>query len=194
MPGRVGILGGTFDPPHVGHLVVAQDAIDALELDLLLVVPAARPPHRDAVLDAATRYDLARQAFEGDARIRVSDVELERSGPSWTVDTLEWAARELRPDALFLIVGADQLQAFGEWKEPERILGLAQLAVMTRPGEEVADSEVPHEVIEVTRVDLSSTRIRRRLEQGRSIRYMVPERLRPQVEQAWTALSTPSGV
>jgi nicotinate-nucleotide adenylyltransferase len=192
--GRVGILGGTFDPPHVGHLVVAQDAIDALELDLLLVVPAARPPHRDAVLDAATRYDLARRAFEGDPRIRVSDVELERSGPSWTVDTLEWATRELSPDALYLIVGADQLRAFGEWKEPERILRLARLAVMTRPGEEVAGTDVPHEMIEVTRVDLSSTRVRRRLEQGRSIRYMVPERLRPQVERAWTALSTPSGV
>ncbi|MCL7971028.1 MAG: nicotinate-nucleotide adenylyltransferase [marine benthic group bacterium] len=194
MSGRVGILGGTFDPPHVGHLVVAQDAIDALELDLLLVVPAARPPHRDAVLDAATRYDLARRAFEGDPRIRVSDVELERSGPSWTVDTLEWAKRELRPDGLYLIVGADQLRAFGEWKEPERILRLARLAVMTRPGEEVAGTDVPHEMIEVTRVDLSSTRVRRRLEQGRSIRYMVPERLRPQVERAWTALSTPSGV
>jgi nicotinate-nucleotide adenylyltransferase len=192
--GRVGILGGTFDPPHVGHLVVAQDAIDALELDLLLVVPAARPPHRDAVLDAATRYDLARRAFEGDPRIRVSDVELERSGPSWTVDTLEWAKRELRPDGLYLIVGADQLRAFGEWKEPERILRLARLAVMTRPGEEVAGTDVPHEMIEVTRVDLSSTRIRSRLEQGRSIRYMVPERLRPQVERAWTALRTPSGV
>ncbi len=192
MPGRIGILGGTFDPPHVGHLVVAQDVIDRLELDRLLVVPAARPPHREAVLDAVTRYELARKAFEGDDRIEVSDVELNRNGPSWTVDTLEWARREVRPDVLYLVVGADQLRAFGEWKEPERILGLARLAVMTRPGEEIGRTEVPHEIIEVTRVDLSSTRIRQRLEEGRSIRYMVPERLRPQVERAWSARSTAS--
>lgn len=192
MPGGIGVFGGTFDPPHVGHLVVAQDVLEHLELDRLVVVPAARPPHREAVLDPDTRLELVRHAFEGDDRIHVSDVELRREGPSWTVDTLEWARRELRPDALFLIVGADQLRSFAGWREPERILRLARLAVMTRPGEELLGSDVPHEIIEVTRVDLSSTQIRGRLEEGRSIRYMVPERIRPQVERAWSAHSTQS--
>ena len=192
MAGRVGILGGTFDPPHIGHLVVTQDALERLELDRLVVVPAGRPPHREAVLDADTRWELVRRAFESDPRIQVSDIELRREGPSWTVDTLEWAHQELSPEELFLIVGADQLRSFRGWKEPERILSLARLAVMTRPGEEFEETDVPHEVVEVTRVDLSSTRIRRRLEEGRSIRYMVPERLRPQVEQAWSVRRTQS--
>ena len=192
MPGRVGIFGGTFDPPHIGHLVVTQDVLESLELDRLVVVPAGRPPHREAVLDPDTRWELVCRAFEGDDRIRVSDVELRRKGPSWTVDTLEWAHEELNPETLFLIVGADQLQAFRGWKAPERILSLARLAVMTRPGEAFEGTDVPHEVIEVTSVDLSSTRIRLRLEEGRSIRYMVPERLRPQVERAWSARRTQS--
>jgi nicotinate-nucleotide adenylyltransferase len=98
----------------------------------------------------------------------------------------------MNPEALFLIVGADQLRSFLEWREPERILRLARLAVMTRPGEDLNETDVPHEVIEVTRVDLSSTQVRRRLEEGRSIRYMVPERLRPAVERAWSARRTQS--
>lgn len=190
MSGRIGILGGTFDPPHIGHLVVAQDALESLELDRLIVVPAGRPPHREALLDAETRLALVRLAFEGDDRFQVSDVEVEREGPSWTVDTLEWARLELDPDVLYLIVGADQLRSFRGWRQPERILRLARLAVMTRPGEELKGADVPHEVIEVTRVDLSSTRIRRRLEEGMSIRYTVPERLRPEVERAWSARRT----
>ena len=192
MPGRVGIFGGTFDPPHIGHLVLTQDALVRLELYRLDGGPAGRPPHREAALDPDTRWELVCRAFEGDDRIQVSDVELRREGPSWTVDTLEWAHEELNPEALFLIVGADQLRAFRRWKAPERILSLARLAVMTRPGEAFEGTDVPHEVIEVTRVDLSSTRIRRRLEEGRSIRYMVPERLRPQVERAWSARRTQS--
>lgn len=191
MPGRIGMLGGTFDPPHIGHLVVAQDVLERLALDRLLVVPAGRPPHREAVLDAETRLELTRLAFGGDDRIEVVDAEVEREGLSWTVSTLEWAHRELEPDTLFLIVGADQLRTFRDWREPERILELARLAVMTRPGEEPTDSDVPHELIEVTRVDLSSTQIRERLDAGMSIRYMVPERLRPAVERAWTARRTP---
>ncbi len=190
MSGRIGILGGTFDPPHIGHLVVAQDALESLELDRMIVVPAGRPPHREALLDAATRLALVRLAFEGDDRVQVSDIEVEREGPSWTVDTLEWVRRELDPEVLYLIVGADQLRSFRGWREPERILQLARLAVMTRPGEELKGTDVPHEVVEVTRVDLSSTRIRRRLEEGMSIRYTVPERLRPEVERAWSARRT----
>jgi len=187
VPRRIGLLGGTFDPPHVGHLVVAQDALERLDLDRLIVVPAARPPHREAVLDAETRFGLTRDAFADDSRIEVSDVELRRGGPSWTVDTVEWVHRELAPEVLYLIVGADQLRIFREWREPERILELARLAVMTRPGEEIVDTDVPYERVDVTRVDLSSTRIRSRLDEGRSVRYLVPERVRGWIEQAWAA-------
>lgn len=182
---RLGVFGGTFDPPHIGHRVVAQDVIEGLRLDRLLVVPAGRPPHREGVLDPESRLGLARTAFAGDDRIRVIDVEVRRPGPSYTVDTLEWVRAEYSPDELYLVIGADQLTAFGEWKNPERILELARLVVMARSGEVRTEAEIPHEWIEVTRVDLSSTRIRRRLEEGRSIRYMVPESIRPAVERAW---------
>lgn len=192
MPGRIGIFGGTFDPPHIGHLVVAQDVWERLELDRLIVIPAGHPPHREAVLGAEERLALVRRAFDDDDRIQVSDIEVRRNGPSWTVDTLEWARREMNPDTLFLIVGADQLRSFHGWKEPERILSLARLAVMTRPGEEMGETDVPCDVVEVTRVELSSTRIRKRLEEGESIRYMVPECLRRDVEQAWSARRTQS--
>ncbi len=192
MSGRIGLLGGTFDPPHVGHLVVAQDVLELLKLDRLLVVPAARPPHREAVLDASTRFDLVRDAFGGDPRIEVSDVELHRAGPSWTVDTVEWVHERMAPSTLYLIIGADQLGVFGNWRDPARILELARLAVMTRPGEDLADTDVPYERVDVTRVDLSSTRIRRRLAAGQSVRYMVPERLRERIEQAWVAFEATS--
>lgn len=187
MPGRIGLLGGTFDPPHVGHLIVARDVLESLALDRLIVVPAARPPHREAVLDAETRLDLVREAFQDDPRIEVSDVELCRPGPSWTVDTLEWARREFAPDVLYLIVGADQLRVFGEWREPDRILELARLAVMTRPGEDTGEAEFACDRVDVTRVDLSSTQVRSLLDAGRSVRYLVPERLRERIEQAWAA-------
>ncbi|MDP2469839.1 MAG: nicotinate-nucleotide adenylyltransferase [Candidatus Palauibacterales bacterium] len=190
VPLRLGIFGGTFDPPHIGHLVVAQDALESLTLDRLLVIPAGRPPHRAAAFAEAERLEFARLAFAGDERIEVSDVEVRREGPSWTVDTLEWARTELKPSELFLIVGADQLGTLGGWREPERILRLARLAVMTRNGETLAETEYPYEMIEVTRVDLSSTQVRKRLREGRSIRYMVPEHVRPAVERAWSARST----
>jgi nicotinate-nucleotide adenylyltransferase len=173
--------------------VVAQDALERLGLDRLIIVPAARPPHRDPVLDAGTRFDLVRDAFGDDPRIEVSDVELRRAGPSWTVDTVECVHAERAPDILFLIVGADQLRAFGKWRRPDRILELARLAVMTRPDEEVVRTDVPYESVEVTRVDLSSTRIRRRLEEGRSVRYLVPEPLRERIQQAWAAREAARG-
>lgn len=185
MPGRLGVFGGTFDPPHIGHLVVAQDVAERLALDPLLVVPAGRPPHREPVFEPDTRLALTRAAFAGDDRIRVLDVEVGREGPSWTVETLQWVREEFKPDDLYLIVGADQLASFERWREPERILELARLAVMARPGEERARTGIRHEWIEVTRVDLSSTLVRRRLEQGLPIRYMVPEAIRPAIERAW---------
>lgn len=189
MSGRLGVLGGTFDPPHLGHLVVAQDVIEALELDRLLVVPAGDPPHREAVLPARLRLELVRTAFRGDGRVEVSDLELRRDGPSYTVDTLEELDRADSPDELWCVIGVDQLRELHEWHEPERLGRVARLAVMSRAGERPAPDDTPLEVtfrtVEVTRVDLSSTRIRERLRQGRTVRYLVPERIRERLERAW---------
>lgn len=189
MADRLGMLGGTFDPLHIGHLVVAQDVVEALELDRLLVVPSARPPHRDAVLPAPLRLELTREAFEGDPRVQVSDLELRREGPSYTVDTLEEIRRRRSPATLFCVIGADQLRELGSWHEPERIPRLAELAVMSRGGELPAEAEdgaeVPFRPVPVTRVDLSGSRLRERLAAGRTVRYLVPEAIRSRVEEAW---------
>jgi len=184
---RIGVFGGAFDPPHIGHLVVAQDLIELLDLDLLLIVPSARPPHREAVLPAEERLLLARIAFGDDPRIEVSDIELRRPGPSWTADTLEEIQKLWEPGKLLLVIGADQYRSFDSWRDPERILEQAELAVMPRDGElPRMDPRYPFVAAPVTRVDVSSTRVRDRLSAGRSVRYLVPGSIRERLEEIWS--------
>jgi nicotinate-nucleotide adenylyltransferase len=172
-----GIFGGTFDPPHVGHLIVAQDAALALGLDRILFIPAAQPPHKlDAVVSpAGLRARMLQLAVEGDDRFATDTLELERSGPSYTVDTI----RELRarhPETEWtLLVGVDQYREFGSWRGPDEIRLMARIGVLNRGGEAAAvaggrgDVEVP-----VTRIDISSTLVRARVAEGLPVRYLVP--------------------
>lgn len=184
---RLGVLGGTFDPIHVGHRIVAQDVVEALDLDRMLVVPSARPPHRDAALGPERRLRITREAFRGDPRMEVSDMELRRSGPSYTVDTLEGLRESRSPSELYCVIGADQLAEFASWRRPGRIVELAELVVMRRNGlAPPHDGRFPYRSVDVTRVDLSATEIRERLAEGRSIRYLVPGAIHEAVERAWT--------
>lgn len=184
--GGVGVLGGTFDPPHVGHRIVALDVREALGLDRLIIVPAARPPHRSPVLPGAVRLALTRNVFAADRAIEVSAIDFEREGPSYMVDTLE-QIRDSGPGVpLWLVIGMDQYEAFESWHRPDRILELAQLAVMRRGGRSgTPNARFPFRPIEVTRVDVSGTRIRQRLSKGQGIRYLVPEAIRADVRSAW---------
>lgn len=188
-PRRVGVLGGTFDPPHIGHSVVAQDVFENLELDLLLIVPAADPPHREFVLPASVRFGLVETVFRGDPRMEVSDLELGREGPSYTVETLRQIRSRRDLEELFLVIGADQLEEFGSWHRPGEIVELATLVAVPRGDTAVSepDGEAPHPCrrLEVTRIDVSGTMIRRRLRAGRSVRYLVPEAIREGVVDAW---------
>ena len=184
--GGVGVFGGTFDPPHLGHLIVAQDVLEALGLDRLLLVPAGDPPHRDGPFaPAELRARMLEAAVAGTVGLEVSRLELERSGPSYTVDTLRELA--LPRDALHLVIGVDQLEALHTWKEPEELARLARLVVMAREGrdprEVVPRVDLEYEVVPVTRVDLSSTGIRRRIAEGRSVRYRLPEAVLKIVEE-----------
>lgn len=183
---RIGVFGGTFDPPHVGHRIVALDVVESLALDRLLIVPAARPPHRGAVLPGEVRLALAGRAFAGESRLEVSDIEFRRDGPSYTVDTLERIAAAHSGDRLFLVLGSDQYEGLSDWRRPERIVELAGLAVMRRAGGSILpDERFPFQPVDVTRVDLSSTEIRRRLAAGRSVRYLVPDVILEDVKRAW---------
>lgn len=188
---RLAVLGGTFDPPHIGHAIVAQDLVEELELDRLLLIPAADPPHRTAVLPAHVRLELVTRLFADTPEIEVSDLELQRPGPSYTVDTLGEIRRLRAPGKLYCVIGADQLKVIDTWHEYRRLPDLADIAVMRRYGEE---PELPHAAdriayitVNVSRVDVSASRIRARLREGRPIRYLVPESIRAEVERSWQA-------
>jgi len=181
---RLAIFGGTFDPPHVGHLIVAQDAIDALHLDRLVFVPASIPPHkRDvAVTPAATRLDMLHAAVAGNDMFRIDEIEIRRGGPSFTVDTLR-EYRERLPDVeLYLLIGTDQWAEFETWRDPGTIRQLSRVAVLAREGVAPAGA-ADVEMVPVTRVDISSTDIRRRVAAGRPIRYLVPEAVASIIER-----------
>jgi nicotinate-nucleotide adenylyltransferase len=132
---KIGLLGGTFDPFHFGHLAAADAAIDCAELDRVLFVPAAQPPHRPpAIASPHQRLEMCRLGIEGEPRFEVSDIELKREGPSYTVDTLEEMRREEPEDELILILGWDAAKLFSTWHEPEKVRELATIVVVARPG------------------------------------------------------------
>jgi nicotinate-nucleotide adenylyltransferase len=178
---RTGVFGGTFDPPHLGHLIVAQDVVEELGLDRLLLVPAAQPPHKSDVAPAPAelRARMVEAAVAGHPRLGASRIELGRGGPSYTVETLEAISRSSPGVELYLVIGADQLRAFATWRSPLEVVRLAQLVVMAREGVDpraaLPELDVEYRSVPVTRVDISSTEVRRRIAQGRSVRYWVPD-------------------
>jgi nicotinate-nucleotide adenylyltransferase len=182
---RLGVYGGSFDPPHLGHMVAASDACEALGLDRVLWIPTAEHPLKPALAaPAALRLEMVRAAIAGDARFEASDLELARAGPSYTVDTLGTLSERHPGAALFLLAGADLLDELPRWRDVAGVLRLATLAVLTRAGEALAAEAYPGAVgVEVTRVDVSATEVRRRAAAGRSIRYLVPEGVRRVVER-----------
>jgi nicotinate-nucleotide adenylyltransferase len=183
---ELGILGGTFNPPHVGHLVMVQEALDQLDLERVVLMPVAEPPHKEALADpgADVRLELCRLATAGTPHVGVCDLEIRRGGASYTVDTLR-ALHDREPEhALTFIVGGDMAYSLPSWREPEAVLGLARLAVAERDGlrrEDIAQRLEPlHSgdrvaFFDMPRIDLSSSAIRARVAAGRPIRYLVPE-------------------
>jgi nicotinate-nucleotide adenylyltransferase len=182
---RTGVLGGTFDPIHFGHLAAAEAAISCARLEQVILIPSAQPPHRpQAVAPAPQRLEMCRLATEGNKRFAVSDVELKREGPSYTADTLA-ELRGLYPgDELFLILGWDAARLFPTWRRPDEVRELASIVVVGRPG-----SDAPRETdlksvglggegvvlcLEPT-PDLSASEIRRAVAAGESIAGKVPE-------------------
>lgn len=190
---RLGLFGGTFDPPHVGHLLAATDALERLGLDRLVLVPAARQPlkARQESAAPADRLAMVRRLADGDPRLGVDAVEIERAGLSYTVDTLAAYATAQPGAELFFLVGADALDTFAQWREPARILALARLVVMARSngagegdlaaraaalaGQAGAGAGREPLVLPTRRVDVSSTEIRARVRAGLTIRGFVPD-------------------
>jgi nicotinate-nucleotide adenylyltransferase len=183
---RVGLLGGTFNPPHVGHLVCAQEAWHQLGLDRVVFIPVYEPPHKQAERDPGVehRVELCRRAVAGDDRFSVSRVEADVPGPSFTVDTLKRLHESSPEDELTFIVGGDMAHALPTWHEPEGVLALATLGVAEREG--VGRRDITQRLaglagadrirfFDMPRLDISSSEIRRRVAAGAPIRYLVPD-------------------
>jgi nicotinate-nucleotide adenylyltransferase len=179
---RLGLFGGTFDPPHIGHTLVASDACDRLALDTLVFVPNAVQPLKTGrpAASAADRLEMVRLACQGDARFDVDAIEVDRGGLSFTVDTLR-AYRDRYPEAaLFLLVGEDAAETLPSWRDPAVILELAELIVLTR-GDGANGS--PGRRLPTRRIDISATEIRDRVRAGRSIHGFVRDSVAGYIEE-----------
>ena len=185
---KLGVFGGTFDPIHMGHLVVAEEARVQLGLDEVLFVPAGRPWFKSdvPVTDADHRLTMVELSVASNPAFRPSDIEITRPGPTYTTDTLESLREELGDTVqLYVILGADALSDLERWHEPQRILELAEIVGVTRPSHGRVDlgrleaslgiSGDSLKLLEGPLIEVSGTDIRRRIREGRSIKYLVPE-------------------
>ena len=201
---RVGILGGAFNPPHIGHLVCAQEALVRLDLERVVFVPMGQAPHREIEDDpgADVRLRMCEAAGE-DERFEVSRVEIDREGPSYTVDTLRELVERSPDDELVLILGGDQAGSLAAWHEPEEVLRLATVATVERTGwsrqrvaVRIASIEGAQDVVyfDMPRMDVSSSLVRHRVARGEPIRYLVPEQVASYIEaNGLYAASAPAG-
>ncbi|HEY1854249.1 MAG TPA: nicotinate-nucleotide adenylyltransferase [Solirubrobacterales bacterium] len=182
----IGVLGSAFNPPHLGHLALAQEALWQLGLSEVILVPTGQAPHKRIVDDPGKEQRLAmtRLAAADDSRFSVSSLEVEREGPSYTYETLELLADERGDSELVFVLGADAAVGLESWREPERVVGLARIAVARRAG--VSDSEVAAVIrslgaaqratmLEMPQFGVSSSAVRERAASGRPLRYLVPE-------------------
>jgi nicotinate-nucleotide adenylyltransferase len=191
---RLGIFGGTFNPPHLGHLVCAQEAYIQLRLDRVMLIPARIPPHKPVEDEPGVehRLELCRLAVAGDDRMDVSTLEIERPGPSYTIDTLKQLHEQTPDGDLFLIVGGDIAAGLPSWRDPQGVLELATLAVAKRRGTPRSrvdralhelNGEARAQFFRMPRIGISSTLIRRRVRAGQPVRYLVPDAVESYIER-----------
>jgi nicotinate-nucleotide adenylyltransferase len=181
---RLGLFGGTFDPIHMGHLILAEACREACALDRVWFVVAGAPPHKPGDRTSVDdRLEMVRIAIAGHPAFEVSDLETRRPGPHYSVETLE-EVRRLRPDdELFFLIGADSLADLPQWRQPERIVSLATVVVVDRPGvpldlpsrwPDLGPSALPFRMVKIPQIGIASNDLRRRVAEDRSIRYQVP--------------------
>lgn len=182
---RIGVFGGTFDPVHIGHLIIASELRHALDLDRLLFVPTGQPPHKadQAISADADRLAMLELAIGDDPAFEISTVDLERAGPSYTADLLTLLSGQLPGAQLLFLMGEDSLRDLPTWHQPETILALAELGIAARPDidldlaalyDRLPDARGRIHVVPTTLIGVSSSGLRRRVREGRPIRYLVP--------------------
>lgn len=195
---RIGIFGGTFNPVHIGHLIVAEDMLIKKNLDRVIFVPCGTPPHKkeENLLKASLRYTLLKLAIEGDDRFLVDDLELNRAGYSFTIDTMTELTQKYSQDSLFFIIGADSLFELHKWKDAQILVekfsfiiarrdkfDLTEEAIETIPFPNHLKDKLKNGIVFTPMIDVSSTLIRDRLNNNNSIRYLVPEKVREYIEE-----------
>ena len=182
---RVGILGGTFDPPHVGHLLAASDAFEALDLDRLVFIPAAAHPFKGESVGAtsAQRLHMLELLVAGDARFEIDPIEIERPGLSYTVDTLADLARRYPNARRYFLIGEDLVDQMPTWRSPERIVELAEVIVLSR-GDGPATTSGTFHRLGTRRVDVSSSEIRARVRAGLPVHGFVPDAIATYIRDA----------
>lgn len=173
----VGLFGGSFDPVHHGHLILARAALEALALEEVRFVPAGAQPFKTAgpVAGAADRLEMLHQAVQGEQRFVVEECEIRRPGPSYTVETLRELAGREPGRAFILLLGADAAQLLPKWRDAEEVVRRARVAVFARPGHPLPEGAWVHAVVPAPLLEISATDLRRRVAAGRSIRYYVPD-------------------
>ena len=181
----VGILGGSFDPVHCGHLIMAEHAMDQLGLDSVIFAPAGSPPHKPGEMEASAedRFAMVRSAVGSRPGFECSTIDMNADEPSYTWKLLQRARQSFHGTKLTFIMGGDSLKDFGRWARPDRILELARIAVVARPGAEISTEDVASvaglgeriDWVETPMCDVSSTDLRARVAAGQSIRYLVPD-------------------
>jgi len=182
---RLGLFGGTFDPIHIGHLILAEQCREACRLDKVWIVVAKEPPHKRGIRRTAVhhRLEMARLAVAGDSSFEVSEIEAQRSGPSYSVDTLAQIQAERPDDELFFLIGGDSLIDLPTWREPDRIARMATIVGANRPGSTPENPPAslfgpdshPLQHVTIPPIGISSTDLRHRMAEGRSVRYMIPK-------------------
>ncbi|GGE14190.1 nicotinate-nucleotide adenylyltransferase [Marinithermofilum abyssi] len=189
---KVGIFGGTFDPIHIGHMIMVEQALEMAGLDQVWLIPAPSPPHKQgkSITDARHRLKMTELAVADNPRLRVSRIEMERSGPSYTVDTVKALTRQYPEYQFFLIIGGDMILDLPRWHRIEEILETVEVIGLLRKGIAWNEEKLPdwikdrlHLFTEGVQLDLSSSLIRKKAAQGQSIRYLVPEPVRRYLEE-----------
>ena len=174
---KIGILGGTFNPIHIGHLILAEEAREKLGLDKMIFMPANLPPHKDAadIASACDRFKMIKLVTKGNKFLIVSNIEIKRSGRSYTIDTLRELKSKYPGDELYFIIGSDLLKYLAEWKDLDQILKMVKFVVATRPGYPLEHIPSYITTLPIRAVDISAFEVRERVRDGRSFRYLVPE-------------------
>lgn len=183
---RIGILGGTFNPIHIGHLILAEEALWKLKLDKVIFVPSYLPPHKDeeGIIDAQHRFKMVTLAIDANSRFEVSRLEIDLKQKAYSIDTIKKLKAQYGPGAeYFFITGSDSLKELVSWKQIDEIFKISKFIVAKRPGFPI--DVVPQDVqaVVITEIEVSASEIRKRLKENKSIRYLVPDNVREYIEK-----------